>query len=292
MKSGLIRFKGIADGVYICLDGSAPMYEILDELERKINSNMNFFGRGNCRVSFGGRRFTASEKRRLSDLMTRVMPLADVTFDDPEKKRRDPAEWINEYKQKHAEPENDERQDRDASAEEKDAGYNENISVEEERAEERLTAFRSSRARLYQGVVGEGEELASDGHLILLGTAEPGSALTAEGNIIVIGGLYGSAHAGKHGHNASYILAMDMRPEKLCIADAEYVPPDESEEIKDEIEEKHSFFNKFRKKSGQTEISEDITQKSEFSAVALWKNHKIILDNFTIKTFTNLKNMI
>lgn len=291
LKNELVRFKGMADGVCIYLNDMAPMYEILDELERKINSNRTFFGIGGCRVSFGGRVLSASEKRRLTEMMEKMMPLARVEFEQPKKAHRDNSAWVNEYKEKHG----------GAPAAESAGTPAEEMSgedLQEEQGpevpgdEEFISRFRSTRARLYQGIVHEGAEITSDGHLILLGTAEKGSMLSAVGDIIVIGGLYGYAHAGRHGHNGSYIIAMDMKPEGLAIADAVYAPPDESEEIKDEVEERHGFFGKFKKKNEQQEIGEDITQNSVHSAIALWKNHKIILDNFTIKTFTNPKNMI
>lgn len=300
MNNGLVRFKGIADGVCICLDNAAPMYELLEELEKKISLNRNFFGAGSCRIAFSGRTLTASEKRRLSELILKMMPLARVEFEQPKRGRHDPAEWVNEYKEKHsgakgaegakdAVQEENERADGTAPHEnEREAGEDKEDRYEEEF----LSKLRSPRAKLYQCILHEGARLESDGHLILLGTAEPGSELAAAGDIIVIGGLYGTAHAGCYGHNGSYIIAVDMRPEKLAIADMVYTPPEVSEEIKEETEEKHRLFGRLRKKNETPSISEDSTQDKVYTAIALCKNHKIILDNFTIKTFTNPKNMI
>ena len=98
------------------------------------------------------------------------------------------------------------------------------------------------------------------------------------------------------GHNGSYILAMDMMPQRLRIADAseEYIYNEQDDEIENPVTEpeRRGFFEKFKRKSELQEKSEKNINKSEKTAVALWKNNKIVLDNFTIQTFTNLKNMI
>ena len=285
MEKELVYFKGMADGVRIYLHDTAPMYEILEELKRKIDANRSFFGDGNCLISFSGRSFTGGEKQRLTDAMAVMLPLGRVVFDIPKKSKSDIDKWLGEYKEKHLHTDTVEQEEKKTEEEER---------AESIAEEEFISKFRSNRARLYQGILKSEGELYSDGHLILLGTAEEGSVLTAVGNIIVIGGLYGSAHAGCNGHNGSYIIAMDMRPERLAIADAleEYSYTDESEEICDEIEPKRSFFDKFKKKAETAEESKENRQNSGYSAVALCKNHKIELDNFTIQTFTNSKNVI
>lgn len=293
MDKGLVCFKGMADGVRINLHDTAPMYEILDELAQKINANRAFFGNGNCIISFSGRPFTGGEKQRLTDAMAAMLPLGRVTFDTPKKNKSDTGKWLNEYKEKHLHAE--ETGTETAEAESADMLYEARVKAKEPETEEGFVSrLRSNRARLYQGVLKEGCGLYSDGHLILVGTAERGSELEAVGNIVVAGGLYGSAHAGCNGHNGSYIIAMDMHPERLAIADVseEYTCAEETGEIFDETEQKKSFFDKFRKKNDQTGEEEENKKNSSYSAVALCKNHKIELDNFTIHTFTNPKNMI
>lgn len=274
----LVSFKGMGDGVKINLDADASIYDILDELERKINSSKAFFGDGNCNIRFDGRQVSLNEKRSLKDLICRLLPLCNVTFASAEKKEPSSNDWIVEYKEKH----------------EKNAPIADPVQERKKlKDDDFLSVFRSNRARLYQGVVHEGMTIRSDGHLVLLGMVEKGAELIAVGNIIVIGGLYGKAHAGCNGHNGSYIVAMDMKPEKLVIAGNSEEYFYESDELSEEpVQElnKKGFFDKFRKK-GDEEIVEN-TEETEFSAVALLKNNKIELDNFTHKIFTNLKNMV
>lgn len=301
MNDELINFKGMADGVRIHLNNTSPMFEVLDALEEKINSHKVFFGDGNCRICFDGRTLTGGEKERLIRLVERLLPLARIEFETPKKHARPSDEWITEYKERHGVRGEDKTPPavEESIAEEEKKPEGSTMAEEVMKhiqgkpdEEEFLSVFRSNRARLYHGFVHEGMTMSSDGHLILLGSVDKGGSLIAAGNIIVIGGLYGNAHAGCNGHNGSYIIAMDMLPQRLSIAAAaeEYVYPEVSEHTEQQEEHiKRGFFEKFKKKPEQQEKNINRTEKS---AVALWKNNKIVLDNFTIQTFTNLKNMI
>lgn len=284
-KNELVRFKGIGDGVLINIDADADIYEIIYVLENKIIENKAFFGDGNCNIIFDGRKFTPGEKSRFSDLLKKLLPLCKVSFESDRKKNDSSNDWIVEYKEKHSGEDPAERViGRSEPKQEKTVSEKEFYSV-----------LRSNRARMYEGFVKEGMTLRSDGHLILLGSAEKGSELIAVGNILVIGGLYGKAHAGCNGHNGSYILAMDMQPELLKITDYRkeftYEEPQLEPEPEPQKEEKHGLFGKLRRGAEQEDVPAEPV-KTEFSAVALVKNNKIVIDNFTIQTFTNPKNMI
>ncbi|MCH5212884.1 MAG: septum site-determining protein MinC [Oscillospiraceae bacterium] len=281
MQNELVTFKGMGDGVRINIDEHAQVYEVIAELEKKIIASKAFFGDGNCRICFGRRRFTPGEKQRFETITKSLLPLARVSFESDEKSSAASNDWIVEYKEKHG-------------AHPADTVIEHKPEEKPVTKEEFFSVFRSNRARLYQGIVHEGMTIRSDGHLILLGTAENGAELIAVGNILVIGGLYGTAHAGCNGHNGSYILAMDMKPEQLKIASAQEKYSYEDEPVEDAPEPeqiKKSLFGK-RKKKPEEEKPEPDKAPKENSAVALLKNNKIELDNFTIQTFTNLKNMI
>jgi septum site-determining protein MinC len=287
MANELVSFKGMGDGVKIILDPTAAMHIILDELELKITESKAFFGGGDCRITFGGRKLTGGEKMRLEELIKRLLPLCRIVFETSNKKKPS-NDWIIEYKEKHSASIGGERED--------DIHENPVKAPEKppETEEEFLSVFRSNRARFYNGFVHDGMTIRSDGHLILLGEVEPGGSVIAVGNVIVIGGLYGTAHAGCNGHIGSYILAMDMKPEKLMIADKTEVY--KYEEIKETHKEpevdakKRRLFARNHKKEDDEADSSETLKKNTFSAVALWKNTKIEVNIFTIEAFTNTTN--
>jgi septum site-determining protein MinC len=64
-----------------------------------------------------------------------------------------------------------------------------------------------------------GADIQHNGTVIILGDVNPGSAITAEGDIIVWGRLHGVAHAGSKGNTRCLIMALKMEPTQLRIAD-------------------------------------------------------------------------
>lgn len=77
-----------------------------------------------------------------------------------------------------------------------------------------------------QTTVRSGVEIRHPGTIVILGDANPGSALVAEGDILVWGRLRGTAHAGSAGHREGRIMALQMQATQLRIADLVARPPD------------------------------------------------------------------
>jgi septum site-determining protein MinC len=70
-----------------------------------------------------------------------------------------------------------------------------------------------------QTTVRSGVEIRHPGTIVVRGDANPGSSLVAEGDILVWGRLRGTAHAGSGGDRDRYIMALQMHPTQLRLAD-------------------------------------------------------------------------
>ena len=70
--------------------------------------------------------------------------------------------------------------------------------------------------RLVVGPVRSGVILDHKGHLIVFGDVNPGAEVRAQGNIVVLGRLRGTAHAGI-GQDLGFILALRLEPQQLRI---------------------------------------------------------------------------
>lgn len=109
------------------------------------------------------------------------------------------------------------------------AGY----SVEQQAATGHLVqsppeAGRPQADPLYlQTTVRSGVDIRHSGTIVILGDTNPGSALIADGDIIVWGRLRGMAHAGFGGDRNRRIMALQMRPTQLRIADLMARPPED-----------------------------------------------------------------
>lgn len=73
-----------------------------------------------------------------------------------------------------------------------------------------------------------GVEIRHPGTVILLGDINPGGIVVADGDILVWGRLRGIAHAGAAGNRECLIMALQMEPTQLRIADAVARAPEKS----------------------------------------------------------------
>lgn len=70
--------------------------------------------------------------------------------------------------------------------------------------------------RVFVGPVRSGVILEHVGHLIIFGDVNPGAEVRASGNIVVLGRLRGTAHAGI-GQDVGFIMALRLEPQQLRI---------------------------------------------------------------------------
>ncbi len=77
-----------------------------------------------------------------------------------------------------------------------------------------------------QRTLRSGQSISSDGNIVIIGDANPGSEIIAKGDITVWGILGGIAHAGSAGNNYARIRALKMNAIQLRIADVFARRPD------------------------------------------------------------------
>lgn len=66
--------------------------------------------------------------------------------------------------------------------------------------------------------VRSGQQLYHPGHIIIIGDVNPGAEVVAEGNIVIMGALRGTAHAGYVGNKSAFVAANVMTPSQVSIA--------------------------------------------------------------------------
>jgi septum site-determining protein MinC len=92
-----------------------------------------------------------------------------------------------------------------------------------------LKAAKPLAEALYlEMTVRSGVEFRHPGPVIILGDLNPGGIVVADGDILVWGRLRGIAHAGASGNRESLIMALQMEPTQLRIADAVARAPEKS----------------------------------------------------------------
>lgn len=92
--------------------------------------------------------------------------------------------------------------------------------------------------KFHKGLVRSGQRIVSEGNLVVIGDANPGSELAAGGNVIVMGALRGIVHAGCKGNRDAIVVALNLCPTQLRIADIITRSPDgqvKTDELRPEL---------------------------------------------------------
>lgn len=113
------------------------------------------------------------------------------------------------------------------------AAVSSGYSVEQLQRESSLTTPVSDTQPLadalyLQMTIRSGVEIRHPGSVIILGDLNPGGIVVADGDILVWGRLRGIAHAGSAGNRDCLIMAVQMEPTQLRIADAVARAPEKS----------------------------------------------------------------
>ncbi len=93
-----------------------------------------------------------------------------------------------------------------------------------------LRLKNNSDVFFHQETLRAGEHLEIEGDVLLLGDVNPGARISARGNVMIWGRLRGIAHAGKDGDNSAKIIALQLRPLQLRIANEVARGPKEAPE--------------------------------------------------------------
>ena len=79
----------------------------------------------------------------------------------------------------------------------------------------------------HRGLLRSGQLIKYNGSVVVLGDANPGSEIIADGNVIVLGALKGMVHAGFDNNKDCFIYGSVLWPTQLRIADTVTVIPKE-----------------------------------------------------------------
>jgi len=207
-----VTLKSHGDGINIILDSLADFSTVSNDLRAKVAGARQFFEGTSTNVSFLGRGLLPEEEQTLLDIITTETTMS-VTLVDYMAPKEPPA---REKKEKPAakpalppvpEPEPPPITSRVPSTPQPTMPHTETN-----------TAY-------YQISLRSGQSIRFKGSVVVLGDANPGSEIIADGNVIVLGALKGMAHAGAAGDASCFVSALALLPTQLRISNIiTYVP--------------------------------------------------------------------
>lgn len=185
MKEAVI-IKSFPNGIALYLNAELPFETLLEEIGYKFSDARNFFGAVTMALSIEGRPVTDVEEIRILEA---IRANSDLNI---------------------------------ACIVEKDDTVNKNYVKALERTEQEFA--QKPEGQFFRGDLKDREMLETENSIIMLGDVYPGSTVISAKNIIILGGLYGKAHAGGNGRDGAFVAAFEMEPERIRIGDFKYKP--------------------------------------------------------------------
>jgi len=195
-----VIFKGKNDGILIILDNKITFNELKTAFEEKVLQAGNFFRGANLSVTFKGRDLEETEEMELLNIISDNSGLNISFVHDKDEKTF----FVKQQKLSKIDNINIFSNKKDNNAK--------NINSKVISAFENITSF-------HKGSVRNGQSLKFKGSIIVIGDVNPGGEVIAEGNVIVLGSVKGLVHAGCMGYSDCFVIALDLRPTQLRIAD-------------------------------------------------------------------------
>lgn len=182
-----VVIKGTTYGFSVFIDEQADFAVITEELREKFKESAKFFGNAKMAISFEGKKLTDEQQRQLLDVIAENSEVNIVCV----------IEKNSETEETH-----------------------------KRSLEEHLQALDSSNGQFYKGNLRSGQVLETETSIIIVGDVNQGATVTSKGNIIVLGSLLGNVYAGAGGNANAFVLALELDPVQIRIADTIARAPD------------------------------------------------------------------
>lgn len=182
-----VIIKGNKYGIIVVLSPDISFEELKILVAEKFKESSKFFEKAKMAISFEGRTLTNEEQRDILDIIGQNTDMHIVCVIE-----NDP---------------NTEEQFRKP-------------------LEQKLMELDSNTGQFYKGILRSGASLEFETSVIIIGDVNHGARVVSKGNIIVLGSLKGTAFAGATGNTNSFVVALDMRPTQIRIADTIARSPD------------------------------------------------------------------
>ncbi len=213
MNADIINIKGTRQGLVICLDATHDFEELKRSLISKIESAQGFFK--GAKFSFHlGSSLTAEKTRELQEICCQHGLIPDTSITWPTRDSQGPT----------AKPSI-------AASGGREKGITGSVQSLMHEASPSLpstgiTEVDKKPCLLVKRGLRSGQNINFNGSVTVLGDVNPGSQITAGGDIIVMGSLRGVVHAGAQGDDSSIIMAYRLNPIQLRISSVISRPPE------------------------------------------------------------------
>jgi septum site-determining protein MinC len=198
MEESSVTFKATINGLILIMKEEEDFETVFHQIETKLASAGRFFKGASISVKYRGRKLSKIEEDRIVELMTRRTGAEIRSFEEdmeeaPSPEENDPSVSSSKFKIRKL----------------------------------FFNGINEGNTRFYRGTVRSGQLVSYDGNLVVIGDVNPGGEVEATGNVVVMGSLRGMVHAGADGNKEALVVALNLQPTQLRIAEIITRPPDE-----------------------------------------------------------------
>lgn len=181
MKQQTVVIKSNKYGITLFLDKELSFQELLKEIEEKFKASAKFFENAQMALAFEGRYLSEEEQVEVIRVIQENSTVEILCVIEQD--------ILKESYMKQA-------------------------------LEERQHERAANDGRFYKGTLRSGQVLESETSIIILGDVNPGATVVSKGNVVVLGALKGTIHAGAAGNENTFVAALNMTPMQIRIGDA------------------------------------------------------------------------
>lgn len=200
MEDEIVVFKGSVNGLTIIFKEEEPFESLLNHIEKKIISAGKFFKDTAIDVKYRGKKLTEDEEKEVFNLLSSKSGAEIKSISEDQTSNNDQMKCKNSNSSNKLKISNYFFKD----------------------LEEGMTKF-------HRGTVRSGQQVSFYGNVVIIGDVNPGGEVVARGNVIVMGSLRGIVHAGADGNKDAVVVALNLQPTQLRIADVITRSPDEKD---------------------------------------------------------------
>ena len=182
-----VIIKGNKYGIVVVLNPDLDFEELKQLIAEKFAESSKFFENAKMALSFEGRKLSTEEQKEILDIIGQTTDMQIVCIID-----NDPTVEENFKKT----------------------------------LEQKLMELSNNTGQFYKGILRSGASPEFETSVVIIGDVNHGARVVSKGNIIVLGSLKGTAFAGATGNTNSFVVALDMMPTQIRIADTIARAPD------------------------------------------------------------------
>jgi len=190
--NNLINFKGVKDGLILQIREKASFNEIEEAIKIKAKTGYGLIKNSDL-IGIIGAKLSYKEKAVLEDLLKKLLKINVLSLEN--------------------------------------FSYNDNKDILSNEVKDVSKDNVKKDTKFIETTLRSGNEIISEGHIVVLGDVNPGAVIKAKGNILVMGKLRGIAHAGMDGNDDAFIAANSLMPNQIRISDIISRAPDNISDV-------------------------------------------------------------